>query len=269
MTPSQIAEIFREARLTASPLGVYPEAAVPADLERAYQIQNVAISAWPGPVGGWKVAAIQPQWRDRYPAERLAGPVFAANVWDGAGQSVRLPVIEGGYAAAEVEFVLRIGKTLPAGQRFDHADALRDYVRDVHAGIELAASPLAGLSALGPGAVISDFGNNGGIVVGPALSGFFDAPADQWPTSIEINGEAAGEGSAARVPGGVLEALRFLVNHLAERGIALNEGDWVSSGATTGIHPVKAGDTLVVRFGGHATLHAQVAPALALLNEAR
>lgn len=269
MTPNQIAEVFREARLTASPLGVYPDAAIPEDLDSAYRIQTIAISSWPGPIGGWKVAAIQPQWRERYPAERLAGPVFAANVWDGSQPVVRLPVIPGGYAAVEVEFMLRIGKPLPSGTRFDDAQALREYVDRVHAGIELAASPLAGLSALGPGAVISDFGNNGGIIVGPELSGFFDKPADTWDTRIELNGQPAGDGNAARVPGGVLEALRFLANHLAERGIGLNTGDWISTGATTGIHAVEVGDTFIARFGDHATIHGEIAPALALLNEAR
>ncbi len=270
MTPSQIAEAFRDARLNATALGIYPDTAVPADLDTAYQIQNVAIDNWPGPVGGWKVAAIQPQWREQYPDERLAGPVMAANVWVAeTGSVVPLPVIEGGYAAVEVEVALRIGKTLPAGQRFERADDLRDYVASAHAGIELAASPLAGLSALGPGAVISDFGNNGGIVVGAALPGFFDQPAEHWQADIEINGQPAGEGHAGRVPGGPLQALLFLVNHLTQRGLTLNEGDWVSTGATTGIHPVAIGDRYVARFGEHAALEGEIVSALSLQSQAR
>ncbi|MEI2417386.1 hypothetical protein V8Z80_14525 [Orrella sp. JC864] len=270
MTPSQIAEAFREARLNATALGTYPGVDVPADLQTAYSIQTTAISAWPGPVGGWKVAAIQPQWRDRYPAERLAGPVFAAHVWPAERRGTQqLPVIENGYAAIELEFILHIGKTLPLRGDWRDAQQLREYVGQVHAGIELAASPLAGLSALGPGAVISDFGNNSGIVVGPALPGFFDQPLEHWQTRVQINGQAAGEGSAAKVPGGPLQALLFLANHLADRGIALKEGDWVSSGATTGIHPVVIGDRYTAHFGADITLQGEIASALSLLAQAR
>jgi 2-keto-4-pentenoate hydratase len=170
-------------------------------------------------------------------------------LWTADGQPVTVPVIENGYAAVEAEFAIRIANQIPTTSRFTDPMQLLPYVEGVYAAIELAASPLASLSALGPGAVISDFGNNSGLLVGPKLSSdLLASPSDASSVTV-INDETVGSGTAARVPGGPMSALLFLVEQLAGRGRTLNAGDWVSTGATTGIHQVKIGDRIAVSFG--------------------
>lgn len=230
------------------PVETYPGGQVPADLASAYAIQDDAIAAWPDTVAGWKVAAIQPAWREQYTAERLAGPVFAGTVWNAEHQAVQVPVIEGGYAAVEAEFAIRLARPIDLSQPLADPLQLLPYVEGVYAAVEIAASPLASLSALGPGAVVSDFGNNSGLVVGARLPlGLLSDPASA-KSETEVNGAVAGRGDASRIPGGPLAALLFLVHHLAARGRILGAGDWISTGASTGIHPVKPGDVVVVRF---------------------
>ena len=250
MTPDQIALAFRTARLGATALAAYPAPTVPDALEPAYAIQTLAIGAWPDRVAGWKVAAVQPQWRERYPAERLSGPVFAKRVVMATAAPLDVPVIVDGYAAVEAEFALRIADNFPLNTRFTDTAALLPHVAAVHAAIEMAGSPLANLGALGPGAVISDFGNNTGLIVGQELTGFHDRSLADWPSAVWLNDTLVGEGSAERIPGGPLSALLFLVNNLVERGLTLRPGDWVSTGASAGIHPVKAGDHVRVSFDG-------------------
>jgi 2-keto-4-pentenoate hydratase len=256
---------FREARMAAIPLSGYPGDSVPATLAAAYAIQQASIAAWPDRVAGWKVAAIQPQWRDSYPAERLCGPVFSRSlIVAGAAPvdtPVEAPVIRGGYAAAEAEFALRLADSFPMHTRFASASELLPFVAAVHAAVEMAGSPLPQLSALGPGAVISDFGNNTGLVVGPALQDFFARDAAGWPVEAYVNGELAGSGSAERIPGGPLAALLFLANSLVSRGDTLRPGNWVSTGASTGVHPVKVGDRVEVRFDGKPALAVRVCEA--------
>lgn len=256
LTAEQIAAAFRQGRLSATALAAYPGDVTPATLAAAYHIQNVALAAWPGPVGGWKVAAVQPQWREQFPAERLVGPVLASNVWQ--TDSAQVPVVEGGYAAVEVEFAIRIAKPVPVGMHFERPAEIGDYVGGVHAAIELAGSPLKNLSPLGPGAVISDFGNNAGLVVGDELKDFFSQPLENWTTRISINGQEAGAGDAARIPGGPVSALLFLINTLADRRIALKAGDWISTGASTGIHPVAVGDTFEAHFANAARISGRI-----------
>ena len=248
MTPQQISQTFRAARTAAQALPEYPGLEIPPDLASAYAIQEDAIAAWPDAVSGWKVAAIQPAWRDRYAAERLAGPVFSKTVRDARNGAVSVPVIEGGYAAIEAEFAIRLCAAIPASKAISDPQQLLPYVEGIYAAIEIAASPLAALSALGPGAVISDFGNNSGPVIGAKLPQTILTQPAESSVTVEINGASVGQGNAARVPGGPLSALMFLVNHLASRGRTLDAGQWISTGASTGIHPVRIGDAATARF---------------------
>jgi 2-keto-4-pentenoate hydratase len=248
MTPDEISLAFRTARLAAAPLSGYPGERVPATLSQAYDIQEASIAAWPDRLAGWKVAAIQPQWREAYPAERVYGPVFAKSVLFAAAEAVDFPVIRGGYAAAEAEFAVRLGDGFPLHTRFEKASDLLPFVAAVHAAIEIAGSPLPTLSSLGPGAVISDFGNNLGLVVGPELSNFFERDLADWCVETDLNGTLAGSGGADRIPGGPLASLLFLANSLVDRGSTLRPGDWISTGASTGVHPMSVGHTVTVRF---------------------
>lgn len=258
VSDQQISHAFHSARRAAQPLSGYPGGDVPASLDAAYAIQKLSIAAWPDRVAGWKVAAIAPQWRAAYPGERVAGPVFARTLTVAGSDIVDLAIIDGGYAAAEAEFALRLAEDFPLDTRFDSAAALLPFVAAVHGALELAGSPLPNLSALGPGAVVSDFGNNTGLVIGPELQGFFDRELAAWPSETEVNGVLAGTGSAERIPGGPLAALLFLANHLVDQGVTLRPGDWVSTGASTGIHPLKVGDSVVVRFDGRHAMSLRV-----------
>lgn len=263
MTPEQIASAFRAARLAAKPMDAYPGGEVPASLEAAYAIQEEAIRAWPDRLVGWKVAMIQPQWRDQYPAERLAGPVFERKFISAGAEPVDAPVIANGYAAVEVEFVLKIGRAIPLTETFDDPAQLRPYIEAVYGAFEIAGTPLASLNTFGPGAVISDFGNNTAVVVGPELPlSVLDDPAS-IVTTAEINGVEVGKGDASRVPGGPLGAVLFLVRQLASRGRKLPAGALVSTGASTGIHVVKIGDKARATFGGTQTMEANITAARA------
>jgi 2-keto-4-pentenoate hydratase len=53
---------------------------------------------------------------------------------------------------------------------------------------------------------------------------------------------------------GPIGAARFLFEHMAARGIQLMSGQWISSGAVTGVHPVAVGDRVTALFDGHRTV---------------
>jgi len=264
MTPPDISVAFRHARITANPLPSYPGDVVPATLTQAYAIQEASIAAWPDRVTGWKVAAIQPQWHYSYPEERLYGPVFSKTLMVAKTDVVEVAIIRGGYAAAEAEFVLLMSDSFPMYTCFETTSELLPFVAAVHAAVEIAGSPLPNLSTLGPGAVISDFGNNTGLVVGPELRDFFGRGPADWPTEAYVNGSLVGTGSAERIPGGPLAALLFLANSLISRGGTLRPGDWVSTGASTGIHPLAVGDSVEVRFDGKPAIKLRAREAMSV-----
>lgn len=254
MTPEQISQTFREARQAGQPLSAYPGEQVPADLALAYRIQDMAIAAWPDEVVAWKVALIAPAFQQQYGDVRVAGPVFARRFTMAGTQTVDETIIAGGLAAVETEFAIRINDNFPLDTRFDNPMQLKPFIGAVHAAVEVAGSPLATLSALGPGSVVSDFGNNIALLIGPELPDFFSHELEFWQTDMLVNGERVGEGHAGRIPDGPLAALLFLANNLVSRGKSLRPGDWVSTGASNGIHPVKPGDVAIAGFGEKARL---------------
>ena len=63
-----------------------------------------------------------------------------------------------------------------------------------------------------------------------------------------IDGAEVGTGRAAAFPDGALGSVRFLFELMARRGIRLEAGQWISSGAITGVHDARPGQSVEARF---------------------
>lgn len=244
---SRIAGRFLAARRAAAGLDAYP-GDFPTTLDEAYAIQDAAIAHWGRPVVGWKVGRVPPPLIARFGTDRLAGPIFAQAPARANGAAVEMPVFAEGFAAGEAEFLLRIGAAPPA-QKSDYSlGEAADLIGAVHGGIEIASSPLGRINELGPIAVISDFGNNNGLVIGPKIADWRGSGFESWDVTTRIDGEEVGQGRATGFPDGAVGAARFLFELMARRGIALSAGQWISSGAVTGVHPARPGQTVEARF---------------------
>lgn len=245
-----VAQAFVGARAAARPLDVFP-GSVPETLDDAVAVQERAILLGGRSVVGWKVAMIRPDLRDPLGSERIAGPIMAGTVallLDGG--SAEVAVYEGGFAALEAEFVARFATAVHPGPDGFTPAVIRAALGSLHAGAEVASSPLATINDLGPLAVVSDHGNNAGVVVGPELTGWRDADPSTLTSRMRVDGVVVGEGSAANVPGGPIASLVWLAGHLARRGRRLRAGDVVATGMTTGIHRVGPGSTGRIEFLG-------------------
>ena len=256
-----IARSFVEARRRAAPVRDYP-GQMPSDLASAYVIQDAAIALWGDDVAGWKIGLVPAHLRAELGVDRIAGPIFARQVMIATpDQTVELPVVRGGFAAVEAEFVLRIGRDQDASQRVWSAGDAAEMIGAVHIGVELAGSPFAGINDHGPAVTVSDFGNNSGLIVGDEMKAW---PAIDWERAAaqtSIDAKPVGEGNAGMLPGGPLAALAFLLTHCAARGKPLRKGQWVSSGAVTGVHQIEAGQSAELSFSGHGVLRCRAVPA--------
>jgi 2-keto-4-pentenoate hydratase len=245
-----IAERLVRARFDGTALSAFP-GRQPNDLDSAYRIQDAAISRWHDRIVGWKVGGIPPEQQESLGADRLVGPVFSRDLRLAVRErEVRFPVFEGGFAAVEAEVVFRLGADPPFDRpAVDGADALR-WVDAVFAGVETAGSPMEAINRLGSTAVVSDFGNNRGLIVGPRIAGPADLDAPLACTT-SIEGVEVGR---ADLPDGLrrpAEALAFALNLSARRRWPLRRGDYITTGALTGIHDIRAGQLAVVAFDGH------------------
>lgn len=257
MTVDAVAEAFVAARKAARALSDYP-GEVPARLEQSYAIQERAIALWDRPVIGWKIGRLHPDRQAEHGVERLAGPIFAPT-FKPYNSPVAVPVFTGGFAAVEAEYVFRVDHDADPGKtEYGEEDALR-LIDAVFAGVEMAGSPLKTINVLGPTVVASDFGNNFGLILGERLAGFdSDATvATLGPDAVkafnartEIDGKVVGDGGLYTMPGGPLKAIAWLAGHLAARGRPLRRGQLISSGASTGIHEIQAGQSATVAFTG-------------------
>lgn len=256
--PAAIAGRFLAARRSATGLGGYP-GDMPERLDDAYLVQDEAIRAWDRAPIGWKVGRINSPLAERFGAERLAGPIFD-QVRVGRGETPGMPVFDEGFAAGEAEFLLRVGRAPAEGKTSFTLEEAADLIDAVHVGIEIASSPLATINEIGPVAVVSDFGNNNGLIVGAEVPDWRSSGFEEWPVTVLIDGTAVGAGTASSFPDGAIGSARFLFELMAKRGIRLEPGQWISSGAVGGVHDARVGQTVEARFADFATLRCRLVP---------
>jgi 2-keto-4-pentenoate hydratase len=257
-----IASSFVCARRAANSLPAYP-GVVPVDSASAYAVQETAIDLFPDAIAGWKVARIAPNWppgsADKFPEPRLNGPAFSRNIHIAKEALPECPVFAGGFAAVETEVVIRVGRDAPADKTQWTIVEAMEFVGAVHIGIEVASSPLAILNELGAGAVISDFGNNWGIVVGKEIP--------NWRDIVSIDCEAFIDGISVgtrpvSMEQGPLDAFAFTLGKCAARGRPLRAGMWITTGMITGVHDIRIGQQSRHVFKGFGEVGCRIVQAL-------
>ena len=249
-----IATRLVESRRGAQALTSFP-GTVPAKLDDAYQIQDIAIGLCGQPIGGWKVGRIPLDLEDQFGIDRLAGPIFARTIHQvDAGATIDMPIYVGGFAAVEAEFVAVIGKDAPPDKLTWTLDEANGMIADLRIGLEIASSPLPTINELGPTVVVSDFGNNFGLVVGPTIRDWQSRSLETMRCSTCIDEQVAGDGGAFNLTGGFVRSVQFLLELTARRGLPLRDGDMVATGQTTGIHDISVGQTGTTDFGDDGRL---------------
>ncbi len=254
------ARALTDARREARALPGFP-GILPTSLAGAYRVQEAAIRLWQDRIAGWKSGRVPDGLQAVLGQERVSGPIFARNVRPVEGVDVvEFPVIAGGFAAVETEFVVRIQADADPRKTTYSLDEAVALVRDVHIGVEIAGSPMAMINEIGPLAVASDFGNNAGLILGPVIA--------EWRRTLDsveietfVDGVLVGRGRASSLPGGPMASLRFLAEHCARRGRPLTAGQLISTGAATGVHDITAGQSARLVFSGAGEILCRAIPA--------
>jgi 2-keto-4-pentenoate hydratase len=252
MDAKTLAKTLVDARKSGASFAKYPTE-VPKSLDFSYQVQDEAIKLYGDKIIGWKIGRLAPDLHDLHGTERLTGPIFECN-FQNIAQSNEVKLFDGGFAAVEAEYVFEIVQDAP-NDKFEYSeqDAL-GLIKSVYAGIEMAGSPIFDINAYGPTVVASDFGNNFGLILGAQICEITNAnqlspqECQNHKAQALINGEIVGEGGLFSMPNGPLAAIAWLAGHLAKRGHSLKKGQFISSGASTGIHQIEIGQKSQVIF---------------------
>lgn len=259
---SETAQNLVDARLAVTSRTTFP-GDVPPDLPTAYAVQSSAIRKWPDQLVGFKVGGIAERFRDQFPSEWIAGPIFHQNVFNiKSDEILDFPVFPNGFAAFEPELIFQISTTVSRLRDQWTPDMAKKIIERIFLGAEIASSPNINVNALGPGSIISDFGNNGGNVLGKELELSELDSALSLMTETRINGESVGRKKPAMPPSGPLGALCFLLNHLNTKGDLYDLPDKliVSSGAITGVHESTVGAVGEMEYEGVQTLGVKFVP---------
>lgn len=204
----------------------------PRSMAQAYALQDAVaddLTSDPryGPVAGWKIAANSPALLERFGiGEPASGRVFVAQRRDSPAT-----LDAGAYRqfALEPEIAAVIGTTLPAQDApFDAATVQAAIARFVPA-MELLDMRGADMGAIHlPDAIAQNISNVGAVIGGPGVAP--DAlDVSTIRTTLTIDGELRHDVTGA-APQHPLDAVTWLANHLAARGLTLEAGQIVLCG---------------------------------------
>ncbi|WP_213603169.1 2-keto-4-pentenoate hydratase [Pseudoxanthomonas japonensis] len=252
-TLAAIADGFVGARRQGRALPGFP-GDIPDDLVTAYRVQDMAIARWPDRVVGWKVGFIAPERRDVSGDERLLGPIFARQLQMTTGSQSVFEVFGGGFGAVEAEYVLRVDEDVPGDKTEWTPKEAAAVPSTLFVGMEVASSPLATINQLGPRVVVSDFGNNNGLVMGAEIPAWTERSDASLTCTTWIDGRQVGQGGATTLPGGLRAAFAFALARSARRGRPLKAGDLIATGNATGIHDILPGQQARIDFDGHGSI---------------
>ena len=243
------AEWLFKAHEARERFALLPAELAPKNAGEAYLIQSEFVglrSTALGQVTGYKIALTTPAMRKMVGVEdSIAGDMLDKTILRGnsrvrAADYVRLIV--------EFEIAFELAEDLPAiGAPYDR-EAVAKAVGAVMPALELADDRNADYSLL-PGnalALITDNAWNEGAVLGAPVSDWQAVDLAAVRGTAFINGKNVGEGHGRDVMGHPLDALAWMGNHLAARGLGLWRGDVVITGSLVTSKFPKQGD--VVRF---------------------
>ena len=223
---------------------------LPSGLSEAYQVQDRSIGLWQDDVVAWKVGGIPPHLRDVLGQDWVTGPIYRKRQAIADGRPVQMAVFQGGFAAVEAEIILELGDLESLSSSEPTAQEIIPYIASCSIGVEIASSPMPDINIIGPLAVISDFGNNHGMIVGTEIMDWSPEKLSSIKVETFVEGELVGTAFPPAPPAGPMGAAAFLVGNLKRRGRSIPKGLRISSGALTGIHDVVVGQTSKVVFEG-------------------
>ncbi len=248
---AEFAKALARAWQCSGVIDTWPASGRPATRVEAYQIQD-AMAAYlvnaGETVAGWKVGATSAKMRELDGHDDvIPGRMFESTTF--LGCDLDLPSARFSRARVETEFAFRLKRAAPLRQALWTADDLEDMV-ELHPAIEIIGNRYPPDSPK-PGSLdtIADNGGGIGFVFGAAVKDWQGIDFQQHMISLTVDeGEPSANflGDMRCVP---IQAMADLLNHLQTRGIAMEAGQWASTGAATVPLPVRAGSKVRADFG--------------------
>lgn len=245
----QLADLLAAARRDTRQLDGLAAHLLPAGIEEAYATNGMVAARLGWEPLGWKIAGTTPAMREKL---RVNDPIYGRTYRRFAARSPsRIAHADLLDPLVECEFFVTLGRGLPPRDTAWTMAEITDAVATVHAGIEVAECrfPMARLPPLP--AILADGSASGRYVYGDEISAWRGRIA-AMPVVLEVDGTRRRAGSGADVMGDPLAPLLWLAEQRRRLGEGLRDGEMISTGSTTGMFPVRAGQAVRAIFGDAA-----------------
>ena len=246
-----------EAHRTRAPFAPMPSELAPRDSDEAYAIQSEFVgmrAASLGQVTGYKIALTTPAMRAMVGLnDSIAGDMMEKTILRSRPDALA-SVSAADYVRLIVEFEIGVemAEDLPAIGAPYNRESVAPAVAALMPALELADDRNADYKIL-PGRalmLVADNAWNEGAVLGEPVRDWKGIDLAALEGEASINGKSVGIGHGRDVMGHPLDALAWLANHLAARGLGLWRGDTVITGSLVTSKFPQAGD--LVRFDAGA-----------------
>ena len=251
MTDDRIREAGRrlgEAWLAARPVDAYPEELRAGSRREAYAIQDAMAAVIGEPVTGWKLGATSPTMRARAGHDGpIIGRVFESVTF---GTPTELSIARFPDSRVECEFAFRMHDPIPPRARPWTAAELSERAV-LHVAVEIIGNRYPkGEAAFKPTTndEIADNGAGIGFVFGPAVADWCGHDLRNLRIDVRVDDREPAENFLGECRCDPIEALVQASAMLGERGIAIEAGQYVSTGAATDPQPVRCGSAVHARF---------------------
>jgi 2-oxo-3-hexenedioate decarboxylase/2-keto-4-pentenoate hydratase len=246
------AKILAHARLDGMRLPGLREGVGPTDEAEAYRVQDalhgMLAAGGLGAVAGHKIGCTTAVMQQFLGIDHpCAGGVLATRVFHAA---VALPFDSFLHVGVETEIAAMLGRDLPPRDAPYTVDEVRGAVSALAAAIEIVDDRWDDYKRVDTPTLIADDFFNDASVLGPLRR--FDGSVELGALrgTTRINGAEVGRGVGADVLGHPLNALTWLVNHLAARGPGLRAGEFVSTGSVVATKWMSRGDVAEIEIEG-------------------
>jgi 2-keto-4-pentenoate hydratase len=245
-------EWLHEAHRRRERFAPLPPELAPRDLGEAYAIQGQFVGRRAqalGPVTGYKIALTTPAMRAMVGLDdSIAGDMLETTIRRGdasvrAADYVRLVV--------EFEIAFEMAEDLPAIDAPYSRERIARSVAAAMPALELADDRDADYAQLKSHALMlaADNGWNEGAVLGKPVRDWKAIDLAALKGAAFIDGKRVGEGQGRDVMGHPLDALAWLANNLAGRGLGLWRGDVVITGSLVTSKYPRAGERIRFEAG--------------------
>jgi 2-keto-4-pentenoate hydratase len=221
---------------------------MPADIEAAYAVQGELVGRIGLPTIGWKIGctSVMAQRISRV-NEPFFGHMFAATT---TASPATISLANFFNPIVEPEIAFRMARDLPAsGAPYDEA-AVSEAVAAIFPAIEMVDSRYNKAWKIDIRETVSDNGVHAFFVTGREQNDWRAIDRPSIPLIVTTNGVVTADGIGSNALEDPMNALVWLANGLAQRGLCLSAGDLVTTGniCNEPIRP-KAGDAIVAEFG--------------------